>query len=162
MGNKSNIIVGAAVLKVNGVDCGYTQGGVVLRYSPEYFDVEADQLGGIAKKEKIMEKMFVSTTLLEATLKNLQQAMNQPSANLISGTQLTFGEAALSSTEFALTITGKGPDGLDRTYNFYRAVSSEEVEFGAGYRDQASVIPITWELLKDEAHNSTFGYMTEV
>ncbi len=159
--DSGNIIVGAASLSIGGVDVGFTSGGVTLRRSNEFLDVEGDQNAGVIRKEPTMEKMFVNTTMLEATLVNLRKAMNDPTGNAPSGSSLDFGSASPSSTEAQLIITGKAPNAGTRTYTFYRAIAVEDVEHMAGARDQASVIPVGFELLKDENQNNKFGFVVD-
>ena len=156
MPDHRNIIVGAALLKVDGVDVGYTQGGVTQRYAPEFFDVSADQLAGIARKEKISEKMTVGTTMLETTLENLRKAMGHNTSHAFSGSALTIGEASPVVTEHVLTIIGKAPNGGTRTVTYYRAISVDEIEHMIGARDQASILPVSFECLKDPAYGNSF------
>lgn len=157
-GNQLNIIVGAATLKIDGIDVGFTQGGVTVRFADDYLDVEADQLAGVARKEKTFQRVFVTTTLLEATLLNLRKAIGEPSSQLF-GTALSFGQASPVVTEHTLTITGKSSAGAtQREYSFTRCISIGEVEHLAGARDAASVIPIEFEVLKDPSAGNTFGF----
>lgn len=158
--NKDNIIVGSAQVSVDGVNIGYTQGGVTLRKQTEWFDVDADQMTGIAKKVPTLERMFVSFTMLEATYDNLQRALNEPDAN-VNGSDLSFGCAAPVADEHTLTITGKAPGSKTRTYTIYRAVAVEDVEHVVGARDQAGAIPVGFELLKDSAHSDHFGTFSD-
>ena len=159
--NSNNIIVGAASLSIGGVDVGFTTGGVTLRKSTEFLDVEGDQNAGVIRKEPTMEKMFVNTTMLEATLTNIRKAMNEPVANATSGSSLDFGSASPTSQEAQLVITGKAPEAGTRTYTFYRAIAVEDVEHMAGARDQASVVPVGFELLKDENQDNKFGFYVD-
>lgn len=165
-GNQLNIIVGAATLKIDGIDVGFTQGGVIVRFADDYLDVEADQLAGVARKEKTFQRVFVTTTLLEATLINLRKAIGEPSSQLFNGggpgTSLAFGQASPVVTEHTLTITGKSSAGAtQRVYSFTRCISIGEVEHLAGARDAASVIPIEFEVLKDPAAGNTFGFASD-
>lgn len=156
MANQENIIVGSASLKVNGVDVGFTQGGITLRKSNEYVDVDADQLAGVARKVPTFERMFVTTTLLEATRDNMQNVMNEPDSNK-SGSHFSFGSGDPVTREFELTVTGDGPDGGTRTYTFYRAISVDDIEHLIGSREAPSVIPVGFELLKDPDNGNRFG-----
>lgn len=163
MADQLNIVIGAATLKIDGVDVGFTQGGVTLRFVDDYLDVEADQLGGVARKEKTFQRSFVTTTLLEATLQNLRLAIGEPSSQQFGsgspGTALSFGQASPVVTEHTLVITGKASTGAtQRQYTFTRCISIGEVEHLAGARDAASVIPIEFEVLKDPAAGNTFGF----
>lgn len=160
--SESNIIVGPAELSLSGVNVGYTQGGVTLRKSEEFFDVEADQLKGVIKKEVTMERMFLTTTMVEATFSNMRKAMQEAAAQEWSGSALGFGSANPVVTEHTLSVTGNGVDGLTRTYTFFRAIAIDEVEHLIGARDAASIVPIGFELLKDPAQGSKFGFVVEV
>jgi len=158
MGNVLNILHGPCQVLINGVDIGYTQGGCTLRKSVEFLDVEADQIVGVAAKKVTMEKMFVSTTMLEGTLVNMMRAFSEPASNTAGSGDLEYGCAAPEAQEYLLTLVGSGPSSTDRTYTFYRAVVSEDVELSFGARDAVTAIPVTWELLKDANHNNKFGY----
>lgn len=161
MGDSDNIIVGPASLQIDSIDVGFTQGGVQFRKTEEYLDVEADQVKGVMRKEITMERAFVTTTLLEATLYNLRQAMHEAPAQAWSGSALAFGSANPTAVEHVLTITGSAPEGGTRTYIFTRAIKVDEVEHMIGARDQASIIPIGFELLKDEDTGNRFGYVVD-
>lgn len=160
MADQNNIIVGPASLSIDGVDVGYTQGGISARKSMEYVDVDADQLGGVARKVATFERMFLSTTLLESTRVNLQKALNEPASNL-GGSTLAFGQADVTASEHTLTVTGDAPNGGTRTYTFYRAILVDEVEHLLGSRDTASTLPIGFELLKDPANANRFGHFVD-
>lgn len=160
MPNQNNIIVGPASLSIDNVDVGYTQGGVSLRKSNEFVDVDADQLAGVARKVQTFERMFLTTTMIEMTLLNMRNVMNEPSSNSHSGSQLDFGHSDPVAQEYELTVVGDAPTpaGMTvRTYTFYRAISVDEVETLIGSRDSASILPVGFELLKDPAKNSKFG-----
>ena len=159
--NVNNILHGPCTLAVDGVDVGYTTDGVTLRKSRDFVDVEADQTFGIIAKKVAMEKMFVSTTMLEITLANIVTAMSEPASNTSGSGDLEYGDDAPEATETVLTITGKAPSDATRTYTFYRAVSSEDIDEAIGVRDAVSSLPVTWELLKDADHDNKFGYHTD-
>jgi hypothetical protein len=156
MGNQNNIIVGPASLSIGGIDVGFTQGGISLRKQTEFVDVDADQLGGVARKVATFERMFLTTTLLEVTRSNMQQLMNEPASNL-DGTSLAFGTGDPAATEYSLTVTGDAPSSGTRTYTFYRAVAVDEIEHLIGSRDNPSVLPVGFELLKDPSNGDRFG-----
>lgn len=152
--SQNNIVHGAAQMIVDGTNVGYTSGGVTLRRSLEYLDVEADQAAGVIAKKVTMEKMFISTTLLESTVANMLMALNADSAGSGDG---SFGLPSPETNEHTLSIIGKAPSGGTRTYTFYRAVISEDVEHSVGSREAVNELPVTFELLKDPAHGTTFG-----
>lgn len=153
-----NILCGHAHLTVDGNPVGYTKGGVKLRYECTMLDVEADQVGGTIKKVITGEKMMLSTSLLEATTANLFLALNSPGSG--SG-DVTFGSAEPDATEHTITLTGPAPDGEVRTYSFYRAVLSDNVDHNVGSRTEVGELPVTFEFLKDPTHESSFGYCAD-
>lgn len=157
-GNANNILVGAAQLLVDGTDVGFTQGGVQLRGQKDFFDVDADQLGGVAKKVQTFERMFLTTTLLEATMANMKVAFNQPSSNQSAGSGLSFGQLTFENTEHTITAIGKAPNAKVRTYTFSRAVVTDEVTHMIGARDQAGVLAFGCELLKDSTTGKFGSY----
>lgn len=159
MADQNNIIVGAAQLTVDGTNVGLTQGGVQLRKQKDTFDVDADQLGGVARKVITFERMFLTTTLLEATQRNMQIAFNEPNSNLSGGSSLNFGTGSFENIEHVITVTGKAPGTVNktRTYTFFRAVCTDEVTHMIGARDQAGILAFGCELLKDATQNNKFG-----
>jgi len=157
----TNIIVGAATVRVDGVDVGGTQGGVTFRKNTDWVDIDADQVAGVIKKIAAYERAFVQFVMLESTFANMQMAMNEPDVNL-GGSSLVFGSAAPTPQEHTVTLTGVGINGAVRTYTFYRAVSIDEVEHMAGARDQAGMVPVNLELLKDPSNGNKFGYAVDV
>jgi len=161
LGEKNNIIIGYAELEIGGISVGYTEGGVTLRKDVTYVDIEGDQASGVVKKHIALERYFLSTTLLEATLKNLQRVMQEREANLTEGSALHFGGQDPTVSEYVLTVTGKGPSGKTRTYTFYRATPSESVEHPIGQRDAVSSVPATFELMKDSDNDDKVGYCVE-
>ncbi len=162
MGTQTNIIVGAATLTVDGTDVGFTQGGVNFRKQTEYLDVDADQLAGVARKEKTFERGFVTTTLAEATLTNLRKAMAEPASQEFNGSGLNVGLASPAVVEHTITVTGKSNSTTGvRTYSFWRAILISELDHLIGARDAASVLPVEFEVLKDPTKNNTFCVILE-
>jgi len=159
--NKANIVIGAASISIDGVDAGHTQGGVKLRPSNEKTEVISDQVCGVVAQAISMQRFFIETTLLEATLNNLRMAFNESASQQFSGSGLRLGSATPTITEHVVVVTGKAPPNMTktRTCSFTRCVSIEEVEFNIGQRDAASVIPVKLEVLKND--DGTFGSMVE-
>ena len=155
--DQDNILHGPCRIYVDAAqDLGFTTGGVSVRKSNDYLDVEADQVMGIIKKGRTSEKMFVSTTILEAVLANMQVAFAEPGTNT-SATGMSFGTAAADTIEHTITIIGEAPAGGTRTYTFHRAVLAEDVDHIAGARDAIGSLPITFECMKDPDNNYMFG-----
>ena len=161
-GNVNNILHGPCTVYVDGVDVGYTQGGVSVRKNMDLFDVEADQAVGVVTKKVQMEKMTLSTTMLESTLANMKLAMSEPASNTATaGTTLILGCSSPTVLDHTVTLIGVGPSSQTRRYTFYRAMVAEQVEHPFGARSAVSVLPLALELLKDSSHNETFGYFVD-
>jgi len=156
-----NIILGAACICIDGVDVGLTTGGVTVRYDREFLDVEADQINGIARKGVQLERMFITTTLLEAALPQLQVAFGLPLANLTSATTLCLGyNNSCYLAEHQVAIFGPGPSCGCRTFTFDRVVSaSTSIEYTMS-RSQEVQVEVEFEVLKD-CNSTCFGIITD-
>jgi len=161
MGNSTNILFGSCAVWVDGVDVGYTQGGVTLSKQLDVLDTEADQVIGVIAKNVTMERMFVATTMLEATLANIILAMSEPASNTAGSGDLEYGDAAPTVTEHSLSLVGKAPSSGTRTYTFYRASLAEGGEYAIGSREAVMALPLRFELMKDADHDNKFGYHTD-
>lgn len=162
MGTVANIVVGRSTLSIDGTDVGFTTGGVQVRFVSNLLEIEADQLAGVAAIHVIDERMYLRTTLLEATITNLRIALMQPTSHAVGGSALFYGSGAPTVQEHVLTLAGKGPDQVDRTWTFYRAVPmNDEFEQSVGQRDAPSQIPISFQCLKDPLNGDRFAYSTD-
>ena len=165
--DQNNIIVGAATLQIDGTDVGLTEGGVTMRKQKDFLDVDGDQMGGVARKVQTFERMFLTTTLLEATQRNMQLMLNEPNSNLSGGSSLNFGVGIFTQLEHTITVTGPAPNPngtsgtKTRTYTFYRAVIIDEVTHTIGSRDKVGSIPFGCELLKSPQNGNHFGYYVD-
>jgi len=158
VGTANNIVVGAAVVSIEGTDVGYTKGGVTIRYEPEYIDVMADQAVGVVRKARSLERLYIVTTLLEITLENLRKAFMLPVASL-AGSTLTLGyNDACWVDDVILTIVGKGPTCGTRTYTFDKCVTFGTREL-AMKREEEQAFEISFEALKDSSGN--FGKVVD-
>lgn len=155
-GNANNIIVGAAEVFFNGEDVGYTKGGVTIRYEPEFVDVIADQAVGVVRKARSLERMFVTTTLLEATLERLRQAFMLPSSSLTGGgSTLTLGyNDSCWVDEIEIVLIGKGPGCGTRTFTFPRCVSFGNKEYSM-QREEEVAFEVEFEIMKQS--DGSFG-----
>jgi hypothetical protein len=156
--DKNAILHGACNVALDGVQAGYTKGGVKVRDGRTFLDIEADQAAGIIAKKPIMDKMFVTFNLLEGSDANMIIALNGDAAG--SG-NVAFGEESPETVERLLTLTGPAPSGQTRTYTFYRAVKVEDTEHLAGGREAVGELPVVFEILKDPAHGYLFGYYVD-
>lgn len=158
VGNADYILVGAAVVSIEGTDVGYTKGGTTIRYEPEYIDVMADQAVGVVRKARSLERLYIVTTLLEMTLHNLRRAFMLPAASLATST-LTLGyNDACWVDDVILTIVGKGPVCGTRTYTFDRCVTFGTREISMK-REEEQAFEISFEALKDSSGN--FGRVVD-
>jgi hypothetical protein len=84
----TNVKVGACRVTFDGVDLGYTQGGVEVMVTTETHKVNVDQFGKSIINEIIMGRTIsVKVPLAETTLENLVKIM--PGAVLTTGTDVT-------------------------------------------------------------------------
>ena len=147
------IVVGAANICCDDEDLGFTDGGITIRYEPEFFDVTADQAFGTIAKRKIDEKMFVEFELICISLDNIRAAMALPSSNLdMNGGCLLLGyEQATCDDEVTcdLKLYGPGPGCSTRTWHFPCVSPSEGFELSLS-RTEAQKLSVTYEVLKIE------------
>lgn len=158
MPNANNIIQGAATVSIGGTDIGYTDGGVTWRHESTFVDVEADQAVGVVRKGRQLEKMFVTTTMLEITLANLRIATMQPAGNL-SGSTLTIGyNNSCWTDELQIILVGPGPNCGTRTATFVRCVAMGTREYNS-QRTEATMIEVEFEVLKQSS--GAFGTIVD-
>lgn len=152
-GDATKIIVGAATVSVGGTDVGYTKGGVTVRYEPEFIEVIADQAVGVVKKARSLERMYVTTTLLQVSLDEVRKSFMLPSAQLTSGSTLTLGyNNACWVEEVAIVIVGKGPNCGTRTFNFTKCITFGTREY-AMTREEEVAFEVEFEVLKNPDGN---------
>jgi len=144
-----NILVGAGILKVDGVEVGFTEDGVTITYAREYLDIEADQSINILGKRKIKEDITITTNLLEATLENLKMVLDIPQ-DVVEGDgvkSLSFG-GDKRVTEHTLEFIGNAPNGKTRRLVIWKAVSIETGEHAYKKGDK-TLIPVTFQAIAD-------------
>jgi hypothetical protein len=159
-----NILVGVGTIQLSGeldsngvpasslADMGYTIDGVEITMEPDIVDIVVDQLGDAAKLIEQSVKVMIKTTLAEATLANLAIAWGRPDAAYTAGTlggELKLGVNPTGKpTERQLAFVGKSPEGLDRTYTCWRAVSVASSAHSYK-RGEATVFPVEFRILPD-------------
>ena len=150
MGSASNIVCGPATISFNSVDLGFTKDGIRVRMEREYLDVMADQVKGVVKKGKTLERVYVETTLLEATLANIYIAWDQTTGS--------FGDP--NTNEQELVVVGPAPpsNSLTRTYTMPKAVSIGEGEQNYS-REEETSLEVSFECLKNDS--GSFGTIAE-
>lgn len=172
-----NILVGVGTIKLSGeldasltpatplADMGFTVDGVEITLEPTIVDIKVDQFGDAARLIEESIKVMIKTTLAEATLANLAIAWGRPDAAYVAGTfggTLSLGVNATGKpTERQLQFVGKSPNGFNRTYTCYRAVSV--ASSGHGYkRSAATLYPVEFRILPDAAHSgSEYGTVVD-
>jgi hypothetical protein len=172
-----NLPAGSTVgTQVNGVyfkNCGFTQEGVEVSYSPDYGEVEVDQLLDVARLFKQKMSVQVKTTLAEPTLENLLVVWdddqeigvyNAGGAN-DRNIYITPGELGDAPIERHLLFVGPAPGGVStkqRAYLASRAISIE-ASSQSFKRNEATVFPVTFRLLPDVGSSySAYGKIVDV
>jgi len=157
---------------------GYTSEGVEFAYTPDYGEVEVDQLLDAAKLFKQKMSATVKTTFAEATLENLLVVWAQGGASLkadsgsdFDGDTLTAGESVLGVEAGALGIepverqivfVGNSPRTADtnkkreRVYHVRRALSVEATTHSLK-RNEATLFPVTFRLLPANVSGAEYG-----
>ena len=157
-GDATKIIVGAATVSVGGADVGYTKGGVTVRYEPEFIEVIADQAVGVVKKARSLERMYVTTTLLQVSLGQIRSSFMLPAANF-SGSVLTLGyNDSCFVDEVAIILVGNAPGCGTRTFSFGKCITFGTREYSMTREEEVS-FEVEFELLKDASGN--FGTITD-
>lgn len=151
-GSAENIIVGPANIEVDFVDLGYTKGGIEIRHEKSFVDVEADQVVGTVFKAYSSTKMFIKTTLLEATDDNLKIAWGMSSGSLSSVSE---------APEHHVKVIGKKPGTGNNTreFEFTRCVQIADGAINMT-REEESSIEVEFEALK--ACDNTFGNLATI
>ena len=137
---------------------GLTSGGVEVAYTPDYGNVEVDQLLDDAKLFKQKMTVSVNTSLAEGTLENLLIAWGQQGSTLTTAGDVTelgmaSGQLGDDPVERALAFVGPGPRGSDnakreRVYLARRALQVEASSHSLA-RAEATMIPVSFRLLPD-------------
>lgn len=141
---------------------GATQEGVEIGYTPDYGEVEVDQLKDAAVLFNQGVTVMMSTNLAEATLQNLLVAWGQPDTALVTaGNTDTFNLSVPADTpvERVLAVTGRAPStaagvARDRTYLARRVVSMEGSNHSIR-RTEATVFPVSFRLLPDPTYSGS-------
>jgi hypothetical protein len=142
---------------------GFTTDGVEFAYTPDFGEVEVDQLLDAAKMFKQGMTASVNTTLAEATLENLVLAWGQkgsslaaaPAPDATEGQELGIASGALldEPVERSIVFVGPAPRSAtgakrERVYHLRRALNVEESSHSLAKTD-ATTIPVSLRLLPD-------------
>lgn len=126
------------------VDVGGTKGGLELNVSSEFATLTVDQIVDIIESRRTGREVTVKTTLAEATLANIANAIANaaPAANVL---ELDDGLAAFKPAYSAILIDGIAPGGFRRRIIVRKTLATDAV--GIGYKkDDQTVVPVTWKL----------------
>jgi hypothetical protein len=162
---------------------GYTSNGIELTFTPDFGEVEVDQLLDAAKLYKQGMTVTLNTTFAEATLENLLVALALPESALqedtlldspplpeipdLPGTkadvdflELLSGDLGECPVERGLIAVGPGTGDceigseIERIYLAYRALSIDAVTVSIK-RDEATMYDVSFRLLP--ADNGSYG-----
>ncbi len=155
---------------------GFTSEGVEVAYTPDYGDIQVDQLLDTAKLFKQAMTVSVNTMLAEATLENLLVAFGQPTSTKdatahgaglnpvadytkgSNGETLGLEAGALGSepSERAMVFIGNAPrksgKKRERLYHARRVINVEAVSHSYR-RNEATMFPVAFRLLPDPAYS---------
>ncbi len=124
-------------------DVGGTKGGIELNINSEYSELTVDQIVDIIESRRTGRTVTLKTTLAEATLANLAQAIANaaPVANVLN---LDDGLAAFKPSYSALLMDGIAPGGFRRRAILRKCLPTDAV--GMAYKkDDQTVVPVTWK-----------------
>lgn len=148
---------------VNWRHLGFTTDGVEFSYSPDYGEVEVDQLMDAAKMFKQGQTASVNTALAEATLQNLVVAWGQASSSIAAaptpdateGEEMGIASGALldEPIERSLVFVGPAPRSItnkkrERVYHLRRCLNVEDSSLSLSKTD-ATTVPVALRVLPD-------------
>ncbi|MDQ0907789.1 hypothetical protein QFZ22_003774 [Streptomyces canus] len=152
-------------------DLGGTTDGVELSIQQEYKELEVDQVVDIPGRRLVKRDMSVKTNLAEATLTNLNYALNDGTV-AASGTGYSgaytpaFTDSATQPTYRALIVHGWAPGNGSNNQSKRRMVilrkvlSSDNVEFAYKKEDQ-TVFSVTWSVHYVDGSTAPFKIVDE-
>ena len=127
---------------------GYTTNGMSITFTPEWGEIQVDQLLDAARIFKTGQTATLNTTIAEATLENLAVALAVPKSQYPTvdaggntSMELTAGNLYDCPTERSLVAVGPGKGGcatgqsVERVYTAYRALSQEAVTINMSRND---------------------------
>lgn len=158
----TNILVGEGTVSVgpnegSATDIGATQDGVELAWEPDMVDIEVDQFGDAARVVQSMVKVYIRTTLAEATLENLVVAWgyNETADIASAGGFKTFsmGLHGVYPEEHFIQVVGNAPGSTatvskTRTYKNNRAVQYSSSSHSLK-RSENVALPVDFRILPD-------------
>lgn len=152
-------------------DVGFTQMGVEITYTPDFGEVEVDQLLDAARLFRQKMNVNVKTTFAEATLENLVYVWDMKDEYVTSPSgydelYLVPGELGDVPNERVVAFAGNAPlvggASRQRLYCATRAVSMAASTHGVK-RNEATVFPVEFRLLPDgNSSYSAYGKIVDV
>lgn len=157
MGTIANVLVGVAAVTWDfggtPVVLGYTEDGVTMTISTDFFDVNVEEVIGSIHRVMTHQEIVVTLNMAESSLANMLIAV--PGSSL-AGAVLTLGNGSLG--EEPLQLVGTNPAGNARTILLTEVNPVGEV--GIPYKKGAvSIVPVSFKALVQAA--GTFGTLTD-
>jgi hypothetical protein len=150
---------------------GYTMNGLELQFTPDFGEVQVDQLLDTARFYKQGMQVSMVTAFAEGTLENLVVAIAAKESDyVVSGNDtnlfLSSGDLGEVPVERAMIAVGPGsgdPDkvgatAVERVYVAHRALSIESVTASAK-RDEPTMFEVSFRLLP--ADNGSYGKIVD-
>jgi len=162
MGQVQSIVQGSAELWIDGVNVGFTDGGVTQTLDREYNDIIVDQVKGPIASVLTMENCSIATTLVEMTLEKIKTVWDQSASSLIGGTFLAIGTEDGANTH-TIQIIAKAPVSSGKAYRnfyFFKAISYDSSEISSSRADQTK-LAVNFKCLKDVNNGNQFGYVSD-
>ena len=150
---------------------GYTMNGLELQFTPDFGEVQVDQLLDTARFYKQGMQVSMVTAFAEGTLENLVVAVAAKESDYVeTGTQkslfLSSGDLGEVPVERAMIAVGPGSgdpaatgaNAIERVYVAHRALSIESVTASAK-RDEPTMFEVSFRLLP--ADNGSYGKVVD-
>jgi len=150
---------------------GYTMNGLELQFTPDFGEVQVDQLLDTARFYKQGMQVSMVTAFAEGTLENLVVAVASKESDYVeTGTQkslfLSSGDLGEVPVERAMIAVGPGSgdpaatgaNAIERVYVAHRALSIESVTASAK-RDEPTMFEVSFRLLP--ADNGSYGKVVD-
>jgi hypothetical protein len=150
---------------------GYTMNGLELQFTPDFGEVQVDQLLDTARFYKQGMQVSMVTAFAEGTLENLLVAVASKESDLVTGATentlfLSSGDLGEVPVERAMIAVGPGSgdpaatgaNAVERVYVAHRALSIESVTASAK-RDEPTMFEVSFRLLP--ADNGSYGKIVD-
>jgi hypothetical protein len=150
---------------------GYTMNGLELQFTPDFGEVQVDQLLDTARFYKQGMQVSMVTAFAEGTLENLVVAIASKEGDLVEGATedtlfLNSGDLGEVPVERAMIAVGPGSGdpaatgaaAVERVYVAHRALSIESVTASAK-RDEPTMFEVSFRLLP--ADNGSYGKIVD-